>query len=61
MDNQFAILLLDGLGIAGLGVIIKIAVELGGFREWRKNVDKTLKEHDKALKTVHLGHGKTAA
>lgn len=32
-----------------LGGVVRLAVELGGFREWRKNVDKRLDEGDKRL------------
>lgn len=32
-----------------LGGVVRLAVELGGFREWRKNVDKRLDDGDKRM------------
>jgi hypothetical protein len=32
-----------------LGGVVRLALELGGFREWRKQVDKRLEDGDKRL------------
>ena len=51
--------ILQGLTISllvlTLGGVVKLAIELGGFREWRRNVDARLEHGERRMGRRHPG------